>query len=111
MKNSDKLFDKAGELTDKAGKILEEGFEKFKGSEAYAKITDAMGQAGEFVDRKMEELKEGDIPDKVKDFKDKAESGTENVIEHVKAYGSLLADNVEQVIDEMKEKLAGRKGK
>jgi hypothetical protein len=109
MKNSDKIFEKAGELTDKAGKILEERFEKFKESDAYAKITEAMGQAGEFADKKLEELKESDIPDKIKDLRDKAESGTENVMEHVKAYGALLADDVDQVIDEMKEKLAGRK--
>lgn len=109
MEKDESVFGKAGKLAGKAEKMLEEGCEKLKNSEAYAKIRDTAGHVEEFVDKKLEELKGSDIPDKMKDLKDKAESGTENVIDHVKAYGSMLADDVEQVIDDLKEKLSGEK--
>ena len=98
---------KIDELLDKAETFLSEGFEKAKESETYAKISGAMGQVGEFVDKKIVELKEGDLPDKMENLRDKAEIKAETIIDQAKAYGNLLAGDVEEVIDHVKEKLSG----
>ena len=49
---------KIDELLDKAEKFLGEGFEKAKESGTYARITDKMGQVGDYVDKKIVELKD-----------------------------------------------------
>jgi len=114
MKNSEDLFDKAKQMADKAERLIGEGFDKAKEhldkakeSETYAKITQSMNQAGEYVEKKMDEWNQGDLPDKIEAFRDKAEEKAETLIEQAKAYGSIIADDVDEVIDHLKEKLTG----
>ena len=113
MKNSDDLLGKAKDLADKAEKMIEEGFdkakehfEKAKESETYARITNKVNQAGEYVEKKMDELKQGDYPDKIEAFRNKAEEKAETLIEQAKAFGSIIADDVDEVIDNVKDKLS-----
>jgi ElaB/YqjD/DUF883 family membrane-anchored ribosome-binding protein len=115
MESSDDLLGKAKKLADKAEKLLEEGFdkakehfEKAKESETYAKINQSMNQAGEYVEKKLEEIRQGDLPDKIEAFRDKAEDKAETLIEQARAYGSIIADDVDEVIDSMKDKLSGQ---
>lgn len=115
MKNSDDLLGKAKDLADKAEKLIGEGFdkakehiEKAKESEAYAKINQSMNQAGEYVERKLEELKQGDLPDKIEALREKAEDKAEGLIDQAKAYGSIIADDVDEVIETMKDKFSGQ---
>jgi hypothetical protein len=114
MENKDDFFAKAKEMTDKAGKLIEEGFdkakegfEKAKESETYAKFSDAVKQAGDAVEKKIDELKQSDLPGKAGKFRDQAETKAETLIDQAKAYGSILASDMEQVIDNVKGKLAG----
>ena len=118
MKNSDDIFDKAREMADKAEKLIGEGFdkakvhfEKAKESETYTKINQSVNQAGEFVEKKLEEFRQGELPDKIESFRDKAEEKAETLIEQAKAFGSILASDVDEVIDTMKEKLSGESTK
>ncbi len=107
MENRDDFFDKASKMADMAEEKVKEAFEKAKQSEAYAKITDAVKQVGDAVDKKIEEYKQSDIPGKVENLRDKAESKAETFFDQAKAYGTILANDVEQVIDNVKEKLSG----
>jgi hypothetical protein len=108
MKKSDDFFDKSREMADKAEAKLEETLERVRASETYAKITDAMGQAGEYVEKKIEELKESDIPEKAGKFREKAEAETEKFIGRAKTISANLADELDEVIDSLKDKLSGR---
>jgi DNA-binding transcriptional regulator YhcF (GntR family) len=108
MKKTDDFFDKTREMADKAEAKLEETFEKVRTSETYAKITDAMGQAGEYVEKKIEELKESDIPEKAEKFREKAEDETEKFIGKAKTIGANLADDLDEAIDSLKDKLSGK---
>ncbi len=105
-KKIDELLNKTKEMADKAEALLGEGFEKAKESETYAKITDKMGQVGDYVDKKIVELKESDLPDKMDNLREKAETKAEAVIDQAKAYGTLLAGDIDEVIDNVKEKLS-----
>lgn len=105
-KKIDELLNKTKEMADKAGVFLDEGFEKAKESETYAKITDKMGQAGDYVDKKIVELKESDLPDKLENLRGKVETGTETIIDQAKAYGAILADDLDEVIDNVKGKFS-----
>lgn len=115
MRNSDDLLGKAKELADKAEKLIDVGFDKAKEhidrakeSETYAQITNKMNQAGEYVEKKLDELKQGDLPDKIEAFRSKAEDKAETFIGQAKAFGSILADDVDEVIDTMKDKFSGQ---
>jgi hypothetical protein len=114
MENKDDFMGKAKEMTDKAGKLIEEGFdkakegfEKAKESETYAKFSEAMKQVGDAVDKKIEEYRQSDIPGKVENLRDKAETKAETFIDQAKAYGTILANDVEQIIDDVKGKISG----
>jgi hypothetical protein len=114
MENTNDLHDKAKKMAEKAEKLISEGFDKAKGhfekakeSETYAKITDTMNLAGEYVEKKLDELKQGDLPDKIETFRNQAEEKAETFIDQAKAYGAILASDVDEVIDTMKEKLSG----
>jgi regulator of protease activity HflC (stomatin/prohibitin superfamily) len=111
MKKTDDFFDKTKEMADKAEAILDATFEKVKKSEAYGKITDAMEQVGAIVEKKIEEIKESDIPGQAERLRDKAETQTEQIIEQAKAYGSVIASDLDEVIDSLKEKLSGNEPK
>jgi hypothetical protein len=47
----------------------------------------------------------------VENLRGKAETEAENVIEHVKAAGTILGSDVEEVFEQVKEKFSGRSGK
>ena len=107
MKKIDELLDKTKEMAEKAESLLGEGYEKAKESETYAKITDAIGQVGTYVDKKIDELKESDLPDKMEKLRDQAEIRAETIVDQAKAYGTILAGDLDEVIDHVKAKLSG----
>jgi 5-methylthioribose kinase len=107
MKEADDFFDKASKMADQAEGKVKEAFEKAKMSDAYAKISDAMKQAGDAVDKKIEEFKQSDLPGKAEKLRDQAEAKAETFIDQAKAYGSILANDMEQVIVDVKGKLSG----
>ena len=107
MKNFDDLIEKAKEMGGKAEKVIEEGFEKVKTSGTYDKITGLMGQVGDYADKKIDDLKQGDLSGKIENLCNQADTRSEMIIDHVKAYGTILADDLDEVIDTVKEKLAG----
>lgn len=118
MKKRDDLRDKVKQMADQAEKLIDEGFdkakesfEKAKESETYAKISDLMGQVGGFVDKKIEELKQSDIPDQMENFRKKAEARSETIVDQAKAYGNLIAGDIEEAIGNMKDKLKGKREK
>jgi len=111
MKKTDDFFDKTKEMADKSEAKLGETFEKVKKSEAYSKITEAMEQVGDIVEKKIVEIRESDIPGQVEKLRDKAETQTERMIEQAKAYGSIIASDLDEVIASLKEKLSGDESK
>jgi restriction endonuclease Mrr len=111
MKNSEDFFEKTGKFAEQAEAKIKDLFEKAQKSEAYAKITDAMEQVGEAVDKKIEEIKQGEFPGKVENLRDQAENKAETFVDHARAYGSILASDVDEVIDSLKEKLSGNSNK
>jgi hypothetical protein len=111
MKNADDFIHKTKEMADKAEAKFGETFEKVKKSDAYARITDAMDQVGEIVEKKIEEIKESDLPGKAEKLRDRAEAKTERIIEQAKEYGSNLASDLDEVIDSLREKLSGENQK
>jgi hypothetical protein len=111
MKKVDEICDKTKEMADKAETAFNAGYEKVKESETFAKISGLVDQVGDYVDQKITEFKESDIPEKLENLRDKAEEKTESVVDQVKAFGAILANDVEEVIGTVKEKLAGDKEK
>ena len=118
MGKRDDLRDKVNQMANQAEKLIDEGFdkakesfEKAKGSETYAKITDLMGEVGEYVEKKMVELKESDLPDQMENLRQKAEATGETIVDQAKAYGNLIVGDIEEVIGNVKDKLAGKEEK
>ncbi len=109
MQNSDDLLGKTREMADKAEKALSEGFGKFKESESFAKMTDLLGQVGDYVDKKIEEVKESELPGKVEDFRGKAESKAETLLSRTKIFGEKFAKEVDEAIDNLKERFSDDK--
>jgi len=107
MKNFDDLIEKAKEMGGKAEKVIEEGFEKAKTSGNYDKITGLMGQVGDYIDKKIDVLKQGDLSGKIENLRNQADTRSETIIDHVKSYGTILADDLDEVLKTVKEKLAG----
>ena len=104
MNNADEFFDKTRKMADQAEEKLKESFEKAKKSETYEKISGMVGQVGEFVEKKIDELKESDIPGKAERLRDQAEAHAESAIEKARAFGAGVADEVEEVIESLKGK-------
>ena len=111
MKNNDDFFEKTSKFAEQAEAKLKDAFEKAQKTEAYAKITGAMEQVGEAVDKKIEEMKQGDLPGKVENLRDQAENKAETFIDHARAYGTILANDVDEVIESLREKLSGNSNK
>ena len=109
MNNPDDLLGKTREMADNAEKAVTEGFEKFKESGTYAKMTELMGQVGEFVDKKIEEVKEGELPGRVENFREKAESKAETFLSQAKIFGSKFAKEMDDAIDSLKESMSDEK--
>ncbi len=107
MKEADDFFNKASKMADQAEEKVKEAFEKAKKSDAYSKITDAMRQVGDAVEKRIEEIKQSDLPGKAEKIRDQAETKAETLIDQAKAYGTILANDMEQVIDDVKGKLSG----
>ena len=109
MQSADDLLGKTREMADKAEKAVSEGFGKFKESETFAKMTDLLGQVGEYVDKKIVEVKEGELPGKVEEFREKAESKAETFLSRAKIFGDKFAKEVDGAIDNLKERLSDDK--
>ncbi|MCE1198556.1 MAG: hypothetical protein LWW85_06270 [Marinilabiliales bacterium] len=104
MKNLEDFLDKTKEMAEKAEALLNEKAEKVKNSETYARFSEAVEEVGEYVEKKVDEWKEGEYPDKIEALRNKVEAKAEEIIDHAKAYGSLIAGDVEEVIDAAKGK-------
>ncbi len=109
MQNTDDLLGKTREMAEKAEKAVSEGFGKFKESETYAKMTDLIEQVGEYVDKKIDEVKEGELPGKVENLRGKAESKAEIFLSQAKIYGDKFAREMDDAIDNLKERLSDNK--
>ncbi|MEK7719483.1 MAG: hypothetical protein AAB347_07720 [Bacteroidota bacterium] len=115
MEKRDDLRDKVKQMAGQAEKLIDEGFDKAKdsfvkakGSETYSKISGLMDEVGEYVDKKIVELKKSDLPDQMENFRKKAEARSETIVDQAKAYGNLIAGDIEEVIGNVKDKLKGK---
>jgi len=115
MEKREDLGDKVKQMANRAEKLIDEGFdkakdsfEKAKGSETYSKISGLMSEVGEYVDKKIVELKESDLPDQMENFRKKAEARSETIVDQAKAYGNLIAGDIEEAIGNVKDKLKGK---
>ena len=101
MEKRDDLRDKVKQMAGQAEKLIDEGFDKAKdsfvkakGSETYSKISGLMDEVGEYVDKKIVELKKSDLPDQKENFRKKAEARSETIVDQAKAYGNLIAGDI-----------------
>ena len=108
MQDEKDFFDKTGEAADKVEARLRETFEKVRASEEYAKFSEAVSHAGEYIGKRLEDLKDRDITEKAEKMRDKAESETEKFIGKARIFGASLADELDEVIDSLKDKLSGK---
>jgi|GEM_PF-1792908 len=109
MNNPEDFLGKTREMAEKAERAVTEGIEKFKESDTFAKMTQLMGQVGEYVDKKIEEVKEGELPGKVENFREKAESKAETFLTQAKLFGGKFAKEMDDAIDSLKERMTDEK--
>jgi ElaB/YqjD/DUF883 family membrane-anchored ribosome-binding protein len=102
----DELIDKTKAFADKAEDFLEENVEKVKKSETYGKASEMVDKAGDYVEGKIEEFQKGEMGAKFDAFKEKAEDKAEDLYSKAKSAMNKMADDVEDAIDSVKEKIA-----
>jgi glutamyl-tRNA reductase len=97
----DDLVEKTKVFADKASDIIEENIDKLKQSETYGKVTD-------FVEKQTEAYKSGEMEAKFSEMKENAGKKGEEFIEQARSVVNLLADDVEEAIGKVKNKMAGK---
>jgi hypothetical protein len=102
----DELIDKTKAFADKAEDFLEENVEKVKKSETFGKATEMVDKAGDYVEGKVEEFQKGEMGAKFDAFKEKAEDKAADLFSKAKSTMNKMADDVEDAIDSVKEKIA-----
>ncbi len=101
---ADELIDKGKDLADKAEAYITEKATQFKSSEAFGKISHFMGSVGDFLDKKSEELHNGEMEEKIDAFKDKAGEQANELFRKAKETGLKIGDVIEEKIEELKGK-------
>ena len=107
MENSDDFLNKTKEFAEKAETKLKEEFAKLKESETYAKFSDLMESASSFAGQKIDEFKKGEYQSQTEEWREQAET----VVDHLRAVGTIIAGDVEEAIDAVKEKFSGESKK
>lgn len=103
MENSDDFLNKTKDFAEKAEAKLKEEYAKLKESEAYAKFSDLMESASSYAGQKIDEFKKGEYQAQTEELREQAET----VVDHLRAAGTILAGDVEEAIESVREKFTG----
>lgn len=104
------LIDKAKKLADKADDFIDEKVEQMKQSEAFKSVSDALDKAGDFVEDKIEEIKSGETEEKLKAFAGKAEEKAGETLSRAKQAGKKLADQAADKLEDLAENIRKKAG-
>lgn len=107
---SDDLFDKTKEFAGKAEEFLDEQYKKLKESDAFGKVTEMAGKVADTIEKKADEFQQSDIPEKLEGLYKKGTAKSEEIIDQAKSFGTILADDVEEVIGNLRDKISRKKG-
>lgn len=108
MYTEDELLDKARDLASKAEARIREGIDQVAASETFAKIKGKVNEAGDLIEKKLDELNESDISARLEKFGQELETEAERLIGEAKSRSAGMAGDIEESIEKLKEKLKGK---
>lgn len=101
---ADEFFGKGKAFADKAEDFFTEKVKKFKDSNAFGKISDALGKVEEIMENKSQEFHSGEMGAKFEAFKEKTEEQASELLKKAKEAGRKIGDQVDESIDAIKGK-------
>lgn len=101
---ADELFEKSKDFADKAEDFIADKVKKFKESNAFERISNALGKAEEVMETKSREFQSGEMGAKFDVFKEKAEVQASELLKRAKDAGRKIGDQVEDSLDAIKGK-------
>jgi len=102
------LLDKAKKLIDKADDFIEEKVEQVKQSKPFESVAEALDKAGDYVEDKVEDIKNAGIKEKLEAFADKTGDAVEEKVSKAKEAGKKLANKAADKLDDIAENLRKR---
>ena len=103
---ADELLEKGKDFADKAEDFFAEKVKKFKNSDAFGRISGALGKVEEIMENKSQEFHSGEMGAKFEAFKDKAEDQAGELLKKAKEAGRKIGDQIDDSLDAFK----GKKG-
>jgi len=101
---ADELINKGKKLADKAEDFFSDKFNKFKKSDAFGKISEAIGKVEEVMETKSQEFHSGEMGAKFETLKDQTEDQVSEIIKKVRVAGLKIGDAVDEQIEALKGK-------
>ncbi len=101
----EELLDKTKAFADKAEDFVEEKVEQIKQSGTYEKATVMADKVSDYVEGKVGDFQSSEMGAKFENFKEKAGGQAEDLYEKTKSVVNLVVDDVEEAIDQIKEKI------
>lgn len=102
------MLDKAKKLVENADDIIEENVEKLKNSKAFESIAETFDTAGDFIENKIEEIRQGGVKEKPEGLAGKTEDKAEEAFARLKDLGKKVADKaadkLEDIADNIRQK-------
>ena len=99
---ADELIEKGKIWADKAEDFFSEKLNKFKKSDAFERISGALGKVEEIMENKSQEFHSGEMGAKFEAFKDKAGDQANDLLKKAKAAGLKIGDQVDDALDSIK---------
>jgi ElaB/YqjD/DUF883 family membrane-anchored ribosome-binding protein len=100
--------EKAKKLIDKADDFIDEKVDKIKNSKTYESVTGALDKAEDYVEDKIEEVKSGEAKEKLKSFADKAEDEAKEKLSKAKEFGKKIAAKTADKLDDLAENIRNK---
>ena len=101
---ADELIEKGKIWADKAEDFFSARFNKFKKSDAFGKISEALGKVEEVMETKSQEFHSGEMGAKFETFKEKAGDQANELLKKAKETGLKIGDAVDEQIEALKGK-------
>jgi hypothetical protein len=101
---ADQLFGMGKDFADKAEDFIADKVNRFKKSDAFGKLSDALGKVEEVMEQTSQEFQNGEMGAKFEAFRDKAESHTNDLVDKMKEAGRKIGDQIDDSLDAIKRK-------
>jgi len=110
-KKKEDFYDKMKRFAEKTEDFIDEKVEKLKNSGTLDKINEYADKTEDYIEKKVDEFKKSDIPDKVDTWVKKTEEKAADVIKKAGEVGEKVSEKIEDVADDLKARFKKKENK